>query len=93
MCVVLNCSVNGSATIAMSSNTGSTFYPGCTWIITVLFSVSIALFVMTTLHFQHVINMHKEQILELNERLTWLEEQQNKEGTVKSSFSKEVKAS
>ena len=64
-----------------SSNTGPTFL-SC--VITVLFSVSIALFVMATLHFQHVINIHKEQIMELSERLTLLEEQQNGERTTQS---------
>ena len=69
----------------MTSNNGPTFL---LWMITLLFSVSIALFVMATLHFQYVINVHKEQIVELSERLTWLEEQQNGERTVKSSVSK-----
>ena len=69
----------------MSSNNGSTFLP---WMITLLFVASISLFVMATLHFQHMIDAQKEQIMELSERLAWLEEQQNDERTVKSSASK-----
>ena len=57
----------------MSGSTGSTFLP---WTITVLFIVSIALFVMASWHFQQVTNTHEVQILELIERLTWLEEEQ-----------------
>ena len=74
---------NGTAT--MSSSTGPNFL---SWMIMVLCSVSIALFVMATLHFQHVINIQEEKIMELSERLTWLEEQQNGERTAKSSLRK-----
>ena len=69
----------------MSSSTGPNFLP---WMIIVLFIVSIALFVMASWHFQQVINTQKEQIMELSERLTSLEEKQNGESTAKSSFSK-----
>ena len=68
----------------MSSNTGHTLLP---WLITLLYIVSIGLFVMATWHFQHVITTHKEQIKQLSERLALLEEQQNAEITVKTTVS------
>ena len=69
---------------AMSSNTGHSVLP---WMITLLYVVSIALFVMAAWHFQLVITTHKEQIQQLSERLALLEGQQNEEGTLKTTVS------
>ena len=66
----------------MSSNTGHSVLP---WMITLLYVVSIALFVMAAWHFQLVITTHKEQIQLLSERLALLEGQQNKEEAVKTT--------